>query len=671
MKCVGLISGGKDSCYNLMQCVAEGHDIVALANLKPKDKDELDSYMYQSVGHHIIDLYAEALDLPLYRREITGTSLSTDKYYMPTCKDEVEDLYELLKEVKTKENIEAVSVGAILSNYQRVRVENVCQRLGLVPLAYLWRRDQMELLDEMIQCKLTAVLIKVAAMGLKPKVHLGKTLEEMREYLHKMNEDFELNVCGEGGEYETFTLDCPLFKKKIVLDETELVLHSDDAFAPVGYLNLKKAHLEDKNMDTSLSQRDMLCNLPLKTSVTLCDELFPNKSEIKCVEGYQCDVLTSNDIVNESLQPIVQAYNTEDTSHLSIVVSNIVGVMKNKDDSVLDIAKQCMDTLKQSIIPLDMCSIVFINLYVRNMADFAEINSVYKTYFGINPAARVCVEANLPQNVLLMLDCYANNNDSIRDTMHVQGLSHWAPANIGPYSQCVKIGDSYFVAGQIGMVPANLSLIEGGIHTQARLSLQHVCSVLNVMCPGHVHDITYLVCYITHSMYISMAEKELEKESSSLNLLCEPLFVVVPCLPKNALIEWQVIARTNLPKPINGSKYLSCGMNETSSIVFKSELSELYSLTTTVKCCVEPVDNLSTTINLIESQIKEITFSNSNKEDDKNKQIPLIRVFYKADILNFTDLYEGLKSRIKIPFSIIPCTEVSPRKDLALYITFV
>lgn len=30
-----LYSGGKDSAYNMMQCVAHGHEIVALANLKP------------------------------------------------------------------------------------------------------------------------------------------------------------------------------------------------------------------------------------------------------------------------------------------------------------------------------------------------------------------------------------------------------------------------------------------------------------------------------------------------------------------------------------------------------------------------------------------------------------------------------------------------------------
>ena len=62
--------------------------------------DEIDSYMYQSVGHNAIDLYAEAMGLPLYRREILGSSKVTGRDYHPTSDDEVEDLYELLKTVK-------------------------------------------------------------------------------------------------------------------------------------------------------------------------------------------------------------------------------------------------------------------------------------------------------------------------------------------------------------------------------------------------------------------------------------------------------------------------------------------------------------------------------------------------------------------------------------------
>jgi diphthine-ammonia ligase len=35
MKVVALISGGKDSFHNMLKCVQNGHEIVALANLYP------------------------------------------------------------------------------------------------------------------------------------------------------------------------------------------------------------------------------------------------------------------------------------------------------------------------------------------------------------------------------------------------------------------------------------------------------------------------------------------------------------------------------------------------------------------------------------------------------------------------------------------------------------
>ena len=91
-------------------------------------------------------------------------------------RDEVEDLYQLIVKVKQAyPEVQAVASGAIFSNYQRLRVENVCARLGLVSLAYLWLRDQSELLQEMIDCRMNAQIIKVCSMGLKP-MHLGKTI---------------------------------------------------------------------------------------------------------------------------------------------------------------------------------------------------------------------------------------------------------------------------------------------------------------------------------------------------------------------------------------------------------------------------------------------------------------------------------------------------------------
>lgn len=67
MKFVGLISGGKDSVFNIMKMVEQGHELVALANLYPAEDKELDSYMYQTVGHEIIEKIALCFDKPLYR----------------------------------------------------------------------------------------------------------------------------------------------------------------------------------------------------------------------------------------------------------------------------------------------------------------------------------------------------------------------------------------------------------------------------------------------------------------------------------------------------------------------------------------------------------------------------------------------------------------------------
>lgn len=127
MKVIGLISGGKDSIYNLLQCTKLGHEIVMLGHLsRPKDKGELDSYMYQTVGSEMAEAIAECMGLPLITREIKHKAVNFDLNYSPTPNDEVEDMYELLKEaISVNPEIKGVSSGAIKSSYQKSRVENM------------------------------------------------------------------------------------------------------------------------------------------------------------------------------------------------------------------------------------------------------------------------------------------------------------------------------------------------------------------------------------------------------------------------------------------------------------------------------------------------------------------------------------------------------------------
>lgn len=74
----------------------------------------------------------------------------------------------------------------------------------------------------MISGNIDARIIKICAMGLDDKM-LGKSIAQLEPTFCKLFEQFGFNICGEGGEYESVTLNCPLFKKRIELIETEVV----------------------------------------------------------------------------------------------------------------------------------------------------------------------------------------------------------------------------------------------------------------------------------------------------------------------------------------------------------------------------------------------------------------------------------------------------------------
>lgn len=569
MKLVALISGGKDSCFNMMQCIAAGHEIVALANITPQAKTEIDSYMFQSVGFEAIDLIAEAMDLPLFRLETSGMSCQRGKEYEPVENDEVEDLYQLIKNVKDELNVEGVASGAILSDYQRIRVENICIRLGLVSLAYLWQRDQAELLQEMIKCEIDAVIIKVAALGLEPSRHLGRSLRLLEPHLHSMHEQYGLNVCGEGGEYETLTLDCPLFKSRIIIEESEVVLHSDDPIAPVGFLKLNKLRLDTKLPILDLKAR--MNGLPIKDSegyITNDEEETVNIADESKVDDKAAeDALTGatkseeeikTDITTDSL--LIAANSVSKQPCISgksgdgwLWIGGVVGESDdNEDASNLETpVKKAVDKL-QSVLESygkstkDICSV---SMYVSDMGRYAEFNKIYcETVSHVNPPTRACVQVPLPNHCPIILEAVAwlpptnaatgdSSNDRI--TMHVQSISHWCPANIGPYSQAAQVGDLIHLAGQIGLVPGNMQLVKGGIKKQCQLALRHVGRLLKAMDPNvNLRDVVQGICYVSDIAFIEHARKLWEERTN--NAIVD--YVVVTGLPRDALIEWHVWA---------------------------------------------------------------------------------------------------------------------------------
>ncbi|XP_065833512.1 uncharacterized protein [Oscarella lobularis] len=540
MKVVGLISGGKDSCFNLLKCLAEGHQLVAVANLcPPKGENELDSYMFQTVGHEAVPLLAEAFgSLPFYRRTISGQAISTGKTYLSSSHDEVEDLYQLLRSIQSEICFDGVSVGAIRSDYQRVRVENVCGRLGLTCLAYLWRVDQKILLEEMICSGVDAIVIKTAAMGLSPSKHLGKSIRSLHSKFCEMNDSFGFHVCGEGGEYETLVVDCPLYEKRFVIDESEIVMHSDDAFAPVAYLVVKKFHLEEKDKDSESLEKTLL-KLKQPLPPHAADDMPSDENR----EAGCSFLVTMDQNFSTSGFSLLQKRTIENSDFCWI--SGIAGQMSG-DGSASAQALAAMEELTQKLKFSGMTSghVILVYLYIRKMSEYAAINDVYKTVFDVNPPIRVCVEANLPEGQALLLNCLACKCSPRieKNVMHVQSISHWAPANIGPYSQAMQLDSTVYVAGQIGLIPGSMTLIGGGVVSQARLCLCHTTRILNAhyesrggLALGHVVQAT---CFVTDRQYV----RQVKEEWGKIDQMCHLVFVAVPALPKGALVEFHSIA---------------------------------------------------------------------------------------------------------------------------------
>lgn len=200
MKVVGLVSGGKDSIYALLHAAALGHEVVAIANLRPHDDtvQELDSHMLQTVGHNVVQGMAECMGVPLFFRRTAGKAVSAGLGYdstTATAGDETEDLAALLQGVRQAlPEVQGVASGAIRSNYQRLRVEAVCLRLGFTSLAWLWERKEERLFHDFCLDGVRCVLLKVSTIGLSRK-HVGMPLEDVAEHLMGLVRGLVRAVC--------------------------------------------------------------------------------------------------------------------------------------------------------------------------------------------------------------------------------------------------------------------------------------------------------------------------------------------------------------------------------------------------------------------------------------------------------------------------------------------
>lgn len=196
-------SGGKDSTYALYVAQQRGWDITSLVTIIPLDPHAL---LFHTPNIRLTPLMADCLGIPLIARESgNGEALEL----------------EALKSALDGLDVEAIVLGTIVSDYQKSRVDSICDELGLRCFTPLWRLDQATLLDDYLTAGFRILMTGVAAEGLDES-WLGREMDRaMQEELIALNKKYGLSICGEGGEFETLVVDGPNFEKRLRIVEAD------------------------------------------------------------------------------------------------------------------------------------------------------------------------------------------------------------------------------------------------------------------------------------------------------------------------------------------------------------------------------------------------------------------------------------------------------------------
>ena len=206
MRLACFFSGGKDSTYAIHLAKKQGHDVVCLLSIFPKSEE---SHLLHHPNLKWTRLQSASMNIP----QLT-TSSNSDK-----TTDELIVMEKLLQNAKDEFKIEGLVHGGITSKFQKEKFESLCVKLNLISLAPLWNTEPKKYMNDLLDSNFHFLMITVSSDGLDEE-WLGKLiLKSDIEILNNLSEKFGFNLNFEGGESETFVLDCPLFSNPIQINQ--------------------------------------------------------------------------------------------------------------------------------------------------------------------------------------------------------------------------------------------------------------------------------------------------------------------------------------------------------------------------------------------------------------------------------------------------------------------
>ncbi|MCD1295151.1 TIGR00289 family protein [Methanocella sp. CWC-04] len=221
MRIAALFSGGKDSNYALFCARHFGWDVTHLVTVFSRSQE---SYMYHVPAIELTRLAASSIGIPLVE---VVTPPEREVELIP------------LRDTLASLNVDGIVSGALASEYQRRRLDQICEDIGIKSFSPIWHKNPRDMVREMVDEGFEIMIAGCYAEGLDER-WLGRILDEKAlDALDRLHDRYGIHVAGEGGEYESVVLYGPHMRQRICVDyEKDWKIHS-------GKIIVKRAWLED------------------------------------------------------------------------------------------------------------------------------------------------------------------------------------------------------------------------------------------------------------------------------------------------------------------------------------------------------------------------------------------------------------------------------------------
>jgi diphthine-ammonia ligase len=207
MKLAALFSGGKDSTYAIYLAKKLGHSVDVLLTLYPYSSE---SHLLHYPNIEFTQLQAESMKIPQL----------IEKTHSDDSENESKKLNNLIFLAKEKYSIDGIVHGGILSEYQKDNFSLICEKNHLKIISPLWNKEPESYMKELLNENFEYIISTVSSAGLNDS-WLGRIIDKNGlDELQKLQKKFRFNLNFEGGEAETFVTNCPLFEKRLLIQDS-------------------------------------------------------------------------------------------------------------------------------------------------------------------------------------------------------------------------------------------------------------------------------------------------------------------------------------------------------------------------------------------------------------------------------------------------------------------